>query len=109
MIIVSSGMGFNRLLTKSGDIPEEWQSTLDGVSGRLLGAEAFLRTEKETDFFGSRDKIVKDADPTKVQEFYLDCLRTIFPVVMNKCVRLTNSKDQTMYLLCFASANRTRR
>jgi hypothetical protein len=24
---------------------------------------------------------------------------------MDTCVRLTNSKDQTMYLLCFASAN----
>ena len=32
-------------------------------------------------------------------------VRTIFPTVMSTCVRLTNSKDQTMYLLCFASAN----
>ncbi len=104
-ILFPSGMGLNRLLTKSGDIPEEWQSTLDRSLGTATWRDAFYRSEKETDFFGSRNKIVKDADPTKVQEFYLDRLRTIFPVVMNKCVRLTNSKEQTMYLLCFASAN----
>ena len=41
----------------------------------------------------------------KLEKFYLNRLRTIFPTVMNACVRLTNSKDQTMYLLCFPSAN----
>lgn len=104
-ILFPSGMGLNRLLTKSGDIRQEWQETLDRSLGVTTWREAFYRSEKETDLFGSRDKVVKDADPIKVQEFYLDRLRTIFPVVMNKCVRLTNSKEQTMYLLCFASAN----
>lgn len=104
-ILFPSGMGLNRLLTKSGDIPQEWQDTLDRSLGDKSWREAFYRSESEADFFGSRIKVIKDADPTKVQEFYLDRLRTIFPVVMKKCVRLTNSKNQTMYLLCFASAN----
>ena len=104
-ILFPSGMGLNRLLTKSGDIRQEWQDTLDRSLGVTTWREAFYRNERETDLFGSRNMIVKDADPTKVQRFYLDRLRTIFPVVMNKCVRLTNSKEQTMYLLCFASAN----
>jgi three-Cys-motif partner protein len=105
-ILFPSGIGLNRLLTKSGDIPQAWQKTLDRSLGVRTWREAFYRSEKEPDLFsGSRTKMVKDADPMKLQNFYLDRLRTIFPVVMNKPVRLTNSKEQTMYLLCFASAN----
>ena len=32
-IAFPSGMGLNRLLTKSGDIPKEWQETLDRSLG----------------------------------------------------------------------------
>ena len=99
-------MGLNRLLTKSGDIPLEWQETLDRSLGTKDWRSAFYRNEEEANFFeGQRSKTVKDAYPAKLERFYLDRLRTIFPTVMNTCVRLTNSKDQTMYLLCFACAN----
>ncbi len=105
-ILFPSGIGLNRLLTKSGNIPQVWQKTLDRSLGVKNWREAFYRSEREPDLFsGSRIKMIKDADPTKLQDFYLGRLRTIFPVVMNRCVRLTNSKEQTMYLLCFASAN----
>ncbi len=105
-ILFPAGMGLNRLLTKSGDIPLEWQETLDRSLGTKDWRSAFYRSEDEADLFeGSRSKTVKDADPIKLEKFYLDRLRTIFPTVMNKCIRLTNSKDQTMYLLCFACAN----
>jgi len=105
-VLFPSGMGLNRLLTKSGDIPLEWQETLDRSLGTKEWRSAFYRSEDEADLFaGQRSKTVKDADPAKLEKFYLDRLRAIFPTVMNSCVRLTNSKDQTMYLLCFASAN----
>ena len=105
-ILFPAGMGLNRLLTKSGDIPQEWQDTLDRSLGTGEWRSAFYRSEEEVDLFeGTRSKTVKDADPIKLEKFYLDRLRTIFPTVMNGCVRLTNSKDQTMYLLCFACAN----
>jgi three-Cys-motif partner protein len=105
-ILFPSGMGLNRLLTKSGDIPQEWQETLDRSLGTKDWRSAFYRSEDDADLFdGPRSKTVKDADPIKLEKFYLSRLRTIFPTVMNTCVRLTNSKDQTMYLLCFASAN----
>src|ERR1035441_4880011 len=93
-------------LTKSGDIQPEWQETLDRSLGTKEWRSAFYRTEEDPDLFeGQRSKTVKDADPMKLEKFYLNRLRTIFPTVMNTSVRLTNSKDQTMYLLCFACAN----
>ena len=105
-VLFPSGMGLNRLLTKSGDIPQEWQRTLDCSLGTKDWRSAFYRSEEQPDLFeGPRSKTVKDANPIKLEKFYLDRLRTIFPTVMNTCVRLTNSKDQTMYLLCFASGN----
>jgi len=105
-VLFPSGMGLNRLLTKSGDIPQEWQDTLDRSLGTKDWLEVFYRNEEAPDLFeGSRSKTVKDADPMKLEKFYLDRLRTVFPTVMKNSVRLTNSKDQTMYLLCFASAN----
>jgi len=105
-ILFPSGMGLNRLLTKSGDIPQEWQDTLDKSLGTNEWRSAFYRHEEELDLFaGPREKVVKDADPAKLEKFYLGRLQTIFPTVANRCVRLTNSKEQTMYLLCFASAN----
>lgn len=105
-VLFPSGMGSNRLLTKSGDISEEWQETLDRNLGTGEWRSAFYRSEEEADLFtGPRSKIVKDADPMKLEKFYLKQLRTIFPIVMSSSVRLTNSKDQTMYLLSFACAN----
>ena len=105
-VLFPSGMGLNRLLTKSGDIPQEWQETLDRSLGTKDWRSAFYRSEEAADLFeGSRNKTIKDADPIKLEKFYLDRLRAIFPTVMSKSVRLTNSKDQTMYLLCFACAN----
>jgi len=105
-VLFPSGMGLNRLLTKSGDIPQEWQETLDRSLGTTQWRDAFYRDEGEADLFeGERRRRVKDAQPEKLEKFYLDRLRTIFPTVMKNCVRLTNRKNQTMYLLCFASAN----
>ncbi len=107
-ILFPSGMGLNRLLTKSGDIRQEWQDTLDRSLGTAEWRLAFYRSEDDVDLFeGARSKTIKDANAAKLENFYLDRLRSIFPTVMNTCVRLTNSKDQTMYLLCFASANRS--
>jgi three-Cys-motif partner protein len=105
-VLFPSGMGLGRLLTNSGDIPQEWQDTLDRSLGTREWRSAFYHSEHEADLFeGRRRKIVKDADAAKLEKYYLDRLRTIFPTVMKNCVRLTNSKNQTMYLLCFVSAN----
>ena len=81
-VLFPSGMGLNRLLTKSGDIPREWQDTLDRSLGTNEWHDAFYRSEDEADLFGSQSKIVKDAEPRKLERFFLDRLRTIFPTVM---------------------------
>jgi three-Cys-motif partner protein len=105
-ILFPTGIGLNRLLTKDGNIPSEWQDVLDRFLGTAEWRDAFYKLEEVTDLFGAVDcRRVKDVDAKKFETFLLDRLRSIFPVVMGSGVPLTNSKGQTMYLLLFASAN----
>lgn len=45
-VLFPSGMGLNCLLTKSGDIPQEWQETLDRSLGTKEWRSAFYRSEE---------------------------------------------------------------
>jgi three-Cys-motif partner protein len=105
-ILFPTGMGLNRLLTKSGDIPSEWQEALDRFLGTAEWRSALYKLVQTPDLFDDdRHQSVKNADAEKFEMFILSRLRRIFPVVLNKGVALTNTKGQTMYLLCFVSAN----
>jgi three-Cys-motif partner protein len=105
-ILFPTGMGLNRLLTKSGDIPKEWQDTLDRFLGTAEWRSAFYRLELTRDLFNDdRRQSVKSANTEKFEKFILSRLRAIFPLVLDRSVALTNTKGQTMYLLCFVSAN----
>ncbi len=105
-ILFPTGMGLNRLLTKDGKIPAEWQEVLDRFIGTADWRETFYTVEETTDLFGALDRrVIKTAAAEKFEAFLLDRLKSIFPVVMERGVPLTNSRGQTMYLLVFASAN----
>jgi three-Cys-motif partner protein len=107
-ILFPTGIGLNRLLKKDGSLPPEWEDTLDRFLGTKEWRSEFYTIEETRDFFtGSQAKAVKSANAEKFEKFILARLRTIFPVVMDKSVALMNSKGQTMYLLCFVSANRS--
>jgi three-Cys-motif partner protein len=107
-ILFPTGIGLNRLLKKDGNLPQEWEETLDRFLGTDEWRSEFYVIEETRDLFsGSQAKTVKTASAEKFEKFILARLRTIFPVVMDKGVALTNSKGQTMYLLCFVSANRS--
>jgi len=105
-VLFPTGIGLNRLLTKRGEIPRAWQDSLDRFLGTPDWRTAFYKTTNTPDLFeGIRQASVKDANASKLEEFIVARLRTIFPVVMEKGIALTNSKGQSMYLLCFVSAN----
>jgi three-Cys-motif partner protein len=105
-ILFPTGMGLNRLLKRDGNLPREWEDTLDRFLGTTEWRSAFYLIEETSDLFeGQQRKSIKDADARKFERFILARLRTIFPVVLDKGVALTNTKGQTMYLLCFVSAN----
>lgn len=105
-LLVPTGIGLRRLLKRDGNIPQDWQDVLDRFLGTPDWRSEFYKTEEVNDLFGDAVAAnVRDARTEKLEEFVLDRLRSIFPVVMERGVSLTNSKNQAMYLLCFASAN----
>jgi len=105
-MLYPSGMGLNRLLTNRGNIPPEWQQTLDWSLGTQSWREAFYRVQEATDLFGHAwaDR-VKDASTEKFEAFLVERFRTIFTGVAPETVPLRNSRGQVMYLLCFACGN----
>lgn len=105
-MLYPTGIGLNRLLTKDGEIPIEWQQTLDRSLGCTDWRQAFYRQRKIPNLFGeSTTELVKDANSKKFEAYLLDRLRTIFAGVASKTLPLINSKGQVMYLLCFACGN----
>jgi three-Cys-motif partner protein len=105
-MLYPTGIGLNRLLTKDGEIPIEWQQTLDRSLGCTEWREAFYRVEERKDLFGERvTELIKDAGTRKSEAFLLDRLRGIFVAVAPLTLPLINSKGQVMYLLCFACGN----
>jgi three-Cys-motif partner protein len=105
-MLYPTGMGLNRLLTKDGEIPPEWQQILDRSLGCTDWRDAFYRVRTTPNLFGDpMTELVKDANSEKFEAFLLDRLRTIFAGVCAKSLSLRNSKGQVMYLLCFAIGN----
>lgn len=105
-MLYPTGMGLNRLLTKDGKIPAEWQKTLDRSLGCRDWREIFYSEKETVDLFGHpTTERIKDAGPVKSEAFLLKRLRSIFTAVAPKALPLRNSKDQIMYLLCFACGN----
>jgi three-Cys-motif partner protein len=96
------GIGVNRLLPRSGQIPAGWRARLDRFLGTDDWYEVFYKTETETNLFGSEEPIVIKADIETIEKYLVDRLRSVFPGVAAKPKILTNSMNCPLYLFCFA-------
>jgi three-Cys-motif partner protein len=105
-ILFPIGMAINRLLTTDGPPPDEWQKALTKIFGTDEWRTAFYGADKNLDLFGdARASQVKLADFRTIGAFFVDRLMTIFAGVANNPLPLMNSKNNPLYLLCFASGN----
>ena len=100
------GIGVNRLLKKdAGKMPASWEAKLDSIFGTNEWKEAFYSETQETTLFGSETKTVKDTDFSKISKFVVKRLKSIFAGVAENPLLLRNSKNNPLYLLCFASGS----
>lgn len=104
-ILFPLGIGVNRLLPRSGEIPEGWRRRLDRLLGTSSWFDDFYRIEKSRTLFGSNEETVKQASSDTIGRYFLDRLRTVFAAVSGDARVLTNSSNCPLYLLCFAVAN----
>lgn len=92
----------NRVLTRSGEIPEGWSERLTKLFGTGEWRQAF---------YGRQQTLWKDAATVKtatfaaIGDFFLQRLRSVFADVADNPRVLYDSHDHPLFLLCFAVAN----
>lgn len=104
-VLFPLGIGVNRLVTKSGDIPESWRRRLTLLLGTEDWYEEFYRHETMPTLFGGAEERVVKASTETIGRYFVDRLKTIFAAVADAPKVLRNSANSPLYLLCFAVGN----
>lgn len=99
------GIGINRLLTKKGEPPAEWAEAITRIFGTDEWRTEFYKPQTAPTLFALDDVSCKNADFETIGAFFIKRLQTIFPAVSPHPLQLCNSRNNPLYLLCFAAAN----
>ena len=99
------GIGVNRLLPRSGEVPPGWRRRLTLLLGSDDWQEVFYRPVKESDLFGETAQRWEKATIEEIGHHFLKRLRTIFAGVAKEPAVLRNSRGSPLFLLCFAAGN----
>jgi three-Cys-motif partner protein len=99
------GIGVNRLLTKSGDIPPSWRRRLDLLLGTGDWYDELYEVDTSPTLFGDDQERVVKASRQALGRYFNDRLKALFPGVAEEPGVLRNSVNNPLYLLCFAAAN----
>jgi three-Cys-motif partner protein len=100
------GIGVNRLLTRSGEIPASWRRRLDTLLGTEDWYEEFYRVESNPGLFAAAEDRVVKATTETIGRYFNERLRTVFAAVADEPKVLRNKAQCPLYLLCFAVGNR---
>ena len=106
-ILFPLGIAVNRMLTKSAPPPEEWANSLTRIFGTEDWQKVFYPHKKILTLFGEEDVQTKEAGFAKISVFFVERLKSVFTAVAPNPLPLFNSKNNPLYLLCFASGNPT--
>ncbi|HYG63914.1 MAG TPA: three-Cys-motif partner protein TcmP [Thermoanaerobaculia bacterium] len=104
-VLFPLGIGVNRLLTRSGDIPESWKRRLDLLLGTQDWYDEFYKVQSTPTLFGPQETPVKESLET-IGRFFNERLKTIFAGVAPTPKVLRNSANCPLYLFCFAVGNK---
>ncbi len=99
------GIGVNRLLTKTGDIPDSWRKRLSLLLGTEDWYEEFYKVETTPTLFGGEQEHVVKATLETIGRYFNKRLQAIFAGVVDEPGILRNSANNPLYLLCFAAGN----
>ena len=99
------GIGVNRLLKKSGDIPESWRRRLDLLLGTEDWYDEFYKVETVPTLFGPDEQRLVKAKMETIGRYFNNRLAKVFAGVAKEPGVLRNSSNNPLYLLCFAVGN----
>lgn len=100
------GIGVNRLLTRTGNIPPAWRKRLDILLGTQDWHDEFYRVESRPTLFGNEEERVVKATTETIGRYFNDRLRSVFSGVADNPGVLRNSSNCPLYLFCFAAGNK---
>lgn len=103
MWLLFPAMAVNRMLPKSGVVPEKWASKLTSTFGSAEWKDYFYETEQ--DMFGEETVTKLPKVFEKLSDFITMRLGTVFEKANTKPLVLRNSTGAPLFLLCFASGN----
>lgn len=99
------GIGVNRMVTRSGEIPGSWRRRLDGLLGTDAWYDAFYAVEPEPTLFDQEQERLVKASTETIGRYFNERLGEIFSGVAAEPGVLRNSRNNPLYLLCFAIGN----
>ena len=104
MWLLFPAMAVNRMLPKSGEIPETWAAKLTQTFGDEGWRDVFYQ-KATADLFGDEQltKVARFFD--RLSDYVTHRLKTVFAGVHAKPLILRNSAKAPLFLLCFACGN----
>jgi three-Cys-motif partner protein len=99
------GQGVNRLLTREAVPTGGWANRLTAMFGTDEWQSAFYRLSDQPSLFDDQPHYEKSASFESIAQFFLKRLETVFERVAPNPLVLRNSRNNPIFLLCFAAAN----
>lgn len=99
------GTGANRLLKRDAVPPKGFANKLTQIFGTDDWQTAFYKRSPQMGLFAENPNVIKDASFDQIGAYLIERLRTIFTGVAPATKALVNSRNNPMYLLCFAAGN----
>ena len=99
------GIGVNRLLTRSGRIPEAWRQKLNLLLGTEEWYDEFYKVETTPALFGNDTTHIIKAKMDTIGRYLNNRLKEVFAGVAKQPGVLRNSANNPLSLLCFAVGN----
>lgn len=97
--------GVGRLLTKDGKMDVVWEKKLDATFGNTDWRKIFYKQEQTIDMFNATPGLQRTIDFSGIEQYFIERLGTVFSGVASNPLRLLNSKNIPLFLLCFACGN----
>lgn len=106
MWLLFPAMAVNRMLPRSGIVPDEWAKKLIETFGDDEWRRVFFQTG-QADLLGF-EPISKTPEPfQRLSEYVTSRLRSVFAGVVDEPLLLRNSGNSPLFLLCFGSGHPT--
>ncbi len=98
------GQAVNRMLARKGP-DASWCNRLDCLFGSKDWKDEFYQPTKQLGLFNDGAPLEKTANFDTIGKYFVERLDSVFSAVAKKPLALCNSKNNPIFLLCFAAAN----